>query len=126
MDIKNREDIERLVNTFYSKVKKDDVIGYIFNDVVRLDWDAHLPVMYNFWETLILNTGDYTGNTMGVHFNVNKMVALEEHHFTRWLTLFEETIHELFEGPVADNTLKRARSIASLMQFKMKQQSGLS
>ena len=32
MDIRSREDIELLINSFYTKVKKDDTIGFIFND----------------------------------------------------------------------------------------------
>ena len=37
-DIANRDDIILLINTFYEKVKKDQVIGYIFNDVAKVNW----------------------------------------------------------------------------------------
>jgi len=47
-DIENRDDIIRLVNTFYDKVKPDETIGYFFNRVVDVNWEKHLPVMYNF------------------------------------------------------------------------------
>ena len=43
-DIENREDIVVLINRFYEKVKKDEVIGYIFNDVAKVNWEKHLPV----------------------------------------------------------------------------------
>ena len=36
-DIRNRKDIEKLVNTFYDKVKTDEVIGYLFNDVAQVN-----------------------------------------------------------------------------------------
>ncbi len=119
MDIKDRSDIEKLINTFYEQVRKDDVIGYIFNDVMKVDWEKHLPVMYDFWETLILNTANYTGNTMGVHFLVNKKVPLGKKHFERWMEIFTSTVDSLFEGEVAEMTKKKAKSIADLMQFKM-------
>jgi hemoglobin len=56
-DIIDRTDIENLVNRFYDKVKKDDLIGFIFNDVAKLDWEKHLPTMYDFWEGIIFFRG---------------------------------------------------------------------
>ena len=47
--INNREDIELLVNKFYEKVKVDETIGYIFNEIANINWDKHLPKMYDFW-----------------------------------------------------------------------------
>ena len=69
-DIENRNDIELLINSFYDKVKKDKTIGYIFNDVAKVNWEAHLPVMYNFWEGIIFNKSTYNGNPMVVHNRV--------------------------------------------------------
>src|SRR5687768_13333368 len=125
MDIKDRSDIEQLINSFYEKVRKDNMIGYIFNDVVKVDWEKHLPVMYDFWESLILNTANYNSNAMGVHFLVNKKVPLEKKHFERWMEIFTSTVDALFEGEVAEMTKKRAKSIADLMQFKMNKENSL-
>lgn len=122
MDISSRKDVELLVNSFYDKVTKDETIGFIFNDVVKVDWDKHLPNMYNFWETILLNTPNYYGNTMGVHFDVNRKIKLEAKHFNKWIELFFATVDELFQGEVAENAKKRAKSIADLMLFKMNQE----
>lgn len=122
MDINSRKDIELLVNTFYERITKDETIGFIFNDVVKVDWDKHLPKMYNFWETILLNKPSYYGNTMGVHFDVNRKIKLEAKHFNKWIELFFSTIDELFQGEVADNAKKRAKSVADLMLFKMNQE----
>ena len=48
-DIAYKEDIVLLVNEFYSKIQSDSVIGYIFMDVAKLNWDLHLPKMCSFW-----------------------------------------------------------------------------
>lgn len=48
-DIENRNDVQLLIDSFYEKVKADKVIGYIFNDIAKVDWGKHLPVMYDFW-----------------------------------------------------------------------------
>ena len=122
MDINCREDIKLFVNCFYEKVKKDELIGFIFNDVMKMDWEQHLPVMYNFWDTILLDAGNYTRNTMAIHFEVNRKIKLEDKHFNRWLELFTSTIDELFNGAIADMAKKRAGSIAVIMQLKMNQE----
>lgn len=49
-DISTPQDVKTLVDAFYNDVKSDPVIGYIFTDVAKVDWDEHLPRMYKFWE----------------------------------------------------------------------------
>jgi hemoglobin len=126
MDIQSRIDIELLMAAFYEKVKKDYTIGYIFNDIAKVNWDHHLPIICDFWETLLLDATSYSKNAMAVHYTLNRKVPLEEKHFQRWLQLFFETIDDLFTGDIATMAKTKAKSIASLMQFKMKQEnSGL-
>ena len=126
MDIQSRMDIELLMATFYEKVKKDDTIGYIFNDIAKVNWNHHLPIICDFWETLLLNAASYNKNAMAVHYTLNRKVPLEEKHFQRWLQLFFETVDDLFTGDIATMAKTKAKSIAALMQFKMKQEnSGL-
>ncbi|RBL92969.1 group III truncated hemoglobin [Chitinophaga flava] len=119
--ITHRDDIMLLINSFYDKVKEDDVIGHIFNEIARVNWDTHLPVMYDFWEQLLLNSTNYGRNAMAPHFALNQRVPLESLHFDRWLLLFEGTVTELFTGEKADLAISRARSIRDIMQFKMQQ-----
>ena len=121
MDINRREDIIQLINRFYEQVRADDTIGFIFNDIMKVDWEAHLPVMYDFWETILLDTGSYQKNTMSVHFDVNRKIPLEEKHFKRWIELFNATVNELFEGEIANLAIKRAKSVAEVMLLKMQQ-----
>ena len=118
-DIENREDIVVLINTFYEKVKKDEVIGYIFNDVAKVNWEKHLPVMYDFWENVIFFTGSYTGNPMTAHKQLNQKTPLNTEHFQEWIKLFTKTVDELFEGDKAELTKQRAISIATVMQIKI-------
>ncbi len=123
MDIQSRMDIELLIATFYEKVKKDDIIGYIFNDIAKINWEHHIPIICDFWETLLLNATSYRKNAMAVHYTLNRKIPLEEKHFQRWLQLFFETVDELFTGDIATMAKTKAKSIAALMQFKMKQES---
>lgn len=115
-DIQDRSDIENLVNTFYEKVKKDDVISSFFMDV---NWEKHLPVMYNFWENVIFSTGYYEGNPMVKHKEINQKSPMSMHHFQQWITLFNETADALFKGKNTELIKQRAQSIATVMQIKI-------
>ena len=118
-DIENRADIELLVTTFYEKVKPDPVIGYIFSDVVKVNWESHLPVMFDFWENTIFYTGGYNGNPMNTHQHLNKIFPLEKVHFQRWNEIFISTADELFEGEHTELAKQRAISISTVMQMKI-------
>ena len=118
-DIQERKDIIRMVNLFYEKVKEDEFIGYIFNDLVKVDWEKHMPVMYDFWEGVLFFTGGYTGNPMITHRKLNNVVNLTPEHFNRWLQLFISTVDENFSGEKAELAKQRAMSIATVMQLKM-------
>ena len=117
-DIENRADIELLINSFYDKVRADGVIGYIFNEVVSVDWPQHMPTMYNFWEGVILYTGNYSGNPMAVHKHLNALEPLTPEHFKRWLQLFVTTVDAFFAGEKAELAKQRALSIAMSIQLK--------
>ena len=118
-DIDSRGDIEMLIKHFYEKVLKDDTIGIIFNKVVPIDWDHHIPLIVDFWETILLDNPVYKSNAMEKHFHVNKIYPLKKEHFNAWLHLFTVTTDQYFKGPVAELAKKRATSIALLMQIKM-------
>ena len=118
-DIENRGDIEKLINSFYDKVKRDEVIGFIFNDIAKVNWEKHLPVMYGFWENIIFFKNTYNGNPMLVHIHLNELIKLREEYFERWLELFTATADELFEGKKAALAKEKAISIATIMKTKI-------
>ena len=118
-DIENRADIEKLIVSFYEKVKLDTTIGFIFNEVVAMDWPHHIPVIVDFWETILLDNPVYKKNAMEVHYDLNKKIPLQKEHFASWVHLFTTTVDDLFEGKIAALAKTRAKSIAAVMLFKM-------
>lgn len=118
-DIKNSSDIQLMVNRFYDKIKEDKVVGFIFTEVMQVNWQKHLPVMYAFWENALFYTGGYNGNAMKKHIGMSRIVPLQKKHFTRWLQLFNQTVDEYFEGEKANLAKQRAHSIATIMQIKI-------
>jgi hemoglobin len=118
-DIANRADIQLLVDTFYTKVRADETIGYLFNDVAQVNWELHLPRMYDFWENILFQTGGFKGNPMVAHVQLHQKSPLTAAHFEQWLKLFLSTVDELFEGDKTELIKQRARSIATMMQIKV-------
>lgn len=124
-DIEGREDIKLFVNSFYEKVNRNEVLGSIFNDVAQVDWETHLPTMYDFWENIIFGTGGYRGRPMPPHLALNAKTPLLPPHFDTWKELFFQTLDEHFEGPNAQLTKERATHIAAVMQYKTAQMRSL-
>ena len=118
-DIENKADITLLVNRFYQKVIDDAVIGHIFTKVAHFDWAVHIPIMVSFWESLLFGTAGYKGNTMLKHTELDKLLPLQHHHFIQWLTLWQQTVQENFDGKIAGEAIAKAKNIASLMQVKI-------
>jgi hemoglobin len=111
-DILTREDVKLMVDSFYDKVKADEVLAPLFHHV---NWQQHLPVMYNFWSSVLFGDMTYSGNPLGKHLHLK----VEKYHFIRWVKLFTETVDENFEGFNASEAKSRARLVAELFQYKM-------
>lgn len=106
--ISSREQVIQIVDSFYAKVRKDELIGPIFVEEAKVDWDEHLPKLYNFWEDLLFGTDNYYGRPFPPHMKFD----LKIEHFERWLKLFIETIDENYTGLKADEMKSRALRIA--------------
>lgn len=111
-DIVSREDIQLLVDRFYDKVKANPLLTPVFGHV---NWPKHLPVMYNFWSSILLGDSSYQGNPFQKHVALPISAA----HFKQWLELFHETLDENFSGEKAEEAKSRAADIAGLFQFKL-------
>jgi hemoglobin len=120
-DIKFRGDINLLVEAFYQKAITDPTIGHIFTEVAHLNLATHLPVICDFWESILLGNMIYRGNPMLKHLELAEKTALTQVHFTVWLGLWEETVRGLHSGEKADLAVKRAQDIGRLMLYKIGQ-----
>lgn len=118
-DILSRTDIEILVNTFYRKVLADKLLGFIFQDVAKVNWVSHLSVMYDFWENVIFYTGSYEGNPLNLHKHLHHITPLGKPHFDRWNKLFVSTVDGLFKGPNAELIKERALNISEIMRLQL-------
>ncbi len=118
-DIENKEDVKLLVDVFYAKAMKDELLGPIFSHAIK-DMDAHLPRIYSFWGTLLIGEMSYHGSPFGVHRNS----GLQKKHFDRWVQLFSETVDENFEGPVAISAKNFAKTNGYIFESKLRMMEG--
>ena len=115
-DISNLKDVHLLVDTFYAKVRKDQTIGFFFNDRLDGRWEAHHKKLYRFWHTVLLRRPDYFGNPVPIHFNMQ----LKREHFDHWLNVWCLTVDELFEGMIAERAKFRGRTMANAFWAKIR------
>ena len=120
-DITSEAAIRLLVDGFNAKVVEDALLGPVFNGFAHVDWPRHLPVMYDFWSSLLLGTTRYHGRPFPKHLPLPIGAA----HFQRWLALFEATVDELFAGPKAEEAKLRGQAIAQVFEARLQERSPL-
>lgn len=118
-DIQNKEDIEKLVNQFYGKVLKDELLAPFFK---HLNFVEHLPKMVDFWAFAVLDEYGYRSNVTDKHMHM----PLKQEHFDRWILLFNQTLDSLFSGERADLAKQKAFTIAWTIGSKIEAKRNLS
>jgi hemoglobin len=108
-----------LVHVFYERVRQDELLGFIFEDIARIDWAKHLPKMYAFWETVIFGTGDFAGNPLGAHLRLVPRTAMGLPQFERWIALFKGTVDDLFAGEKAEHIKRCAEDMAYVIHSRI-------
>lgn len=126
-DIEDRQDLNRLVEAFYRRAFEDPLLAPVFIDVAHLDerLDHHLPVIVDFWETVLFRTHSYPGGAFEPHRRINELEVLTADHFDRWLKLWTRTVRELYEGPVATAAVVSAQRFAGAFERRLRGASGL-
>ncbi|MEO8714807.1 MAG: group III truncated hemoglobin [Acetobacteraceae bacterium] len=107
--------IAEMVHAFYREVRKDAVLGPVFNTAIaEAAWPGHLDTMCRFWSAVMLTSGRYNGNPVAKH---RAIAAIEQPMFDRWLALWEETASALFIAPIAAEFVLKATRIGTSLQM---------
>jgi len=114
-EIETLEDIKKLVNSFYGKVREDELLAEIFNTVIQNRWPEHLEKMYRFWQTVLLGEHTYIGSPFVPHARL----PVEKQHFERWLKLFYITVDEYFTGELAEKAKWQGERMAQMFNMKI-------
>ena len=118
-DIRFREDIAQVVESFYQSAIQDKEIGYIFTDVAKLTLETHIPVICDFWETVLFGNMLYRGSVVHKHILLHRKSELLPAHFERWLSIWKTIIDEGYVGDKAEEMKKRASMMAEMMKHKI-------
>jgi len=108
--------VEKLVRTFYAKIRADERLGPIFAKIIGDDWEPHLQKMFAFWSSLTMLTGRYKGQPMVAHMKI-KTVAPSD--FDIWLTLFRQTAFDICPAGVAPIFIDKAERVAESLKLGM-------
>jgi len=120
-DISTREDIHYIITEFYKKLVSDKMMLPFFEEIVRKkELNHHIDVITDFWQDILLNTNTYKNNVLQKHLDFHEKVVFEKAHFTKWLQYISISITDSFEGQTSQNMIDRAKSIAMVMQVKLK------
>lgn len=114
-EILGMQDIKILVDSFYTLVRQDNLIGPIFNKVIGNKWTIHLERMCHFWQTVLLKDHSYNGNPFPPH----AFLEINQLHFNRWLELWNSTLDSYFHGEVAHIAKWRADKMALMFRSKI-------
>jgi hemoglobin len=123
-DLTGRHDVEVLVRNFYTRAFADPLLGPIFIDVTQMDLNAHLPVMCDFWQTVLFRAALYRRNALQVHTDLHAIFPLSSQHFARWLALWVATVDDHFAGEKAKLAKTQATRIAYSISRRLLGESG--
>jgi len=116
-DIRDKEDIKIFIDAFYKKVRKDDLLGPVFNfRIEEGEWGTHLERMYDFGNTVLFAARDYRGNPFSKHTTL----SIEAAHFKQWMALMNATVDERFMGPKTEEVKMRVAKMGAMFQLKLK------
>jgi hemoglobin len=104
--------IERLIRSFYARVRDDAILSPIFAAKIE-EWEPHLQKMFAFWSSVALMTGRYHGQPMARHLPL----PVDARHFDQWLALFARTAHEVCPQAAAEHFVLLSRRIAESLEL---------
>ena len=109
--------VSNLVENFYARVRAHPLLGPVFQNEIDDNWAPHLATMKDFWSSVAMNTGRYSGKPFPAHM---KLTGITPAHFNIWLALFRLTLEELSDSAeTVEYFMERANRIARSFQLGM-------
>lgn len=109
-----KENLNKLVVTFYTKVLKDEILAPFFieklGDDLKSDiWQKHITLLTNFWYTISHGRGEYNGSPFAPHMQIS---GLHREAFETWLRLFFASVDRIYVEDIANKFKERSSIIA--------------
>lgn len=113
-EVITKDSIQLMVDTFYSSVRQDSILGPVFERALPSNWTAHIALITEFWSTVLLGSHSFRGNILVKHMALD---GIQEEHFVRWLSLFKKTVSNFYREDAARKFLVVADRIAGRLQL---------
>jgi hemoglobin len=110
------EEIARLVDTFYARVREDEMLGPVFNPAIG-DWPEHLDKLRAFWSSVMLTSGRYKGSPMAAHLRHRAVITPAM--FAQWLALWRCAAREILVPADAEAIIAKAERIAESLELAL-------
>lgn len=120
-DLCTEAEVAQLVHNFYQNVRKDALLGPIFDRHVK-DWDAHLATMVDFWSSALRGTARFRGAPMPKHAAIP---GLSAELFQHWLQLFRKTNQSLSNAALREKANALAGRIAQSLLYGYQMSRGM-
>lgn len=111
-----KENIMKLMDIFYTKIRKDEHLADIFNAKVGYEdeqWEHHKEKIGRFWRQMLLGEDVFEGQPLKKHLD---LPHFPREFFEIWLKLFDDSLKMVYEKEVAQDILMRAQMIAQRFQ----------
>ncbi len=99
--------IKACVRAFYDLARADEVLGPVFNKVIR-DWDGHLKTMDDFWSGALLGTKRYSAAPFPPHVKLD----MNQDHFDRWRDLWVPSAEKYLPEPLRSKAMSIGEHMA--------------
>lgn len=113
-DLATVEDIRLLIDTFYERASRDELLAPLFAHGFSGKGDPLEP-LYRYWATVLLEQQSYHELPFPKHANL----PLTHKHFDRWLSIFLQTVDDLFTGSRAASAKVRAIKMCEVFRYKL-------
>jgi hemoglobin len=118
-DIKNREDIQKLVIEYYERLSVYTKLEPRLKNKVSV-WKKHLLEFVDFWEKTLLMDTKETQITIPLQISEEMSNALEQRKsFWLLLNFWIATVDDNFIGEIALKAKQKARNMYSSLYFKI-------
>jgi hemoglobin len=120
-DIATGNDVGVVVRRFYRAVIADPLLGPLF-ERYGVDWPHHIPKLEMYWEHVLFERQGAPLNTIAAHGPVQRATPFDRRHIEQWLALWDDTVDDLYVGPVADRAKTRARQVGRALHAVARRQ----
>lgn len=109
--------IRQVIAAFYERVKRDAILGPVFENIVGDHWDAHVEKVCSFWLYATRLSREYNGRDfMPAHI---KHPSIQPALLSQWLHLFRETTDEMCTKEAASALVDIARRMAVSIEMSL-------